>query len=129
VSTDQGTRLSELIWLTVEGCEGDVLIPKHTSGVDELTLRGVFQISRADFYFTPEGKFDPANVFNGRFADVKLSCHLTATRHNDIGFSSDDFLTIVDNLRAFEKTIRRERDAESLSVIHKASGVLALHLT
>ena len=93
--------------------EGDVLIPKHTTGSDELTLRGVFQISRSDFYFTPDGKFDPANVFNGRFADVKLSCLLSATRHRDFSFSSDDFPTVIDNLRGFEKLIRPERDAES----------------
>ncbi|KAG2088835.1 uncharacterized protein F5147DRAFT_780843 [Suillus discolor] len=85
-------------------------------------------VIRADFYFTREGKFDPANIFNGRFADVKLSCHLTATRHNDFGFSSDDFLTIVDNLRAFEKMIRRERDAEFLRTIHTASGVDSIRL-
>ena len=104
------------------------MIPKHTSGADELTLRGVFQISRADFYFTPDGKFDPANVFNGKFSDVKLSCHLTATRHNDFGFSSDDFATVIDNLRGFEKLIRREHDAKSLSPIHTALGLDSIKL-
>jgi hypothetical protein len=53
---------------------------------------------------------------------------LTATRHNDFGFSSDDFLAIVDNLRAFEEMIRREHDAESLSAIHTASGVDSIKL-
>jgi hypothetical protein len=110
------------------GREGDVLIPKHTSGGNERTLRGVFQISRADFYFTPDGNFNPANVFNGRFSDVKLSCHLTASRHNDFGFSLDDFTTVIDNLRGFEKLIRQQHDTESLSAVHTALGIDSIKL-
>jgi hypothetical protein len=109
--------------------EGDVLIPKNTAGDKELTLHVVFQISCSNFYFTPDANFDPANtMFNGKFVDAKLSCHLVPTRHKDFHFSSNDFPAIYDNLRAFEKLIQQDHESETLSAIHTAAGIDSIKL-
>jgi len=79
----------------------------------EFIICGVFEISRNDFYFTPDANSNPTNVFQGRFADVKLNCRLTAGLSQASKFSSDDFSTILDNIRAFEKLVPSERDYES----------------
>jgi hypothetical protein len=98
---------------------------------EEFIIRCVFQISRNDFYFTPDANFDPANVFQGRFADVKLNCRLTAGRDEDFTFSSEDFSAIVDNFRALEKLVTKERhgDYETLSVIQDSLGHRSIKLT
>ncbi|KAG1722366.1 hypothetical protein EDD22DRAFT_935595 [Suillus occidentalis] len=50
-------------------------------------------------------------MFNGKFADAKLSCHLVPTRHKDFRFSSDDFPAIYDNF-----------------AIHTAAGINSIKL-
>ncbi|OAX31960.1 hypothetical protein K503DRAFT_805633 [Rhizopogon vinicolor AM-OR11-026] len=65
------------------------------------------------FYFTPDANFDPANVFQERFADVKLNCRLTAGRDEAFKYSSEDFPAVLDNLRALEKLVPKERDYET----------------
>jgi hypothetical protein len=57
-----------------KGC--DVLVCRDTHS--EYILRGVFKIARNDFYFTPDGGYDPDNPFHTKFKDVKLNCRLTA---------------------------------------------------
>jgi hypothetical protein len=56
------------------------------------------QISRNDFYFTPDANFHAANVFQGRFADVEPNCRLTAGRDENFRFYSEEiFLHQTDN--------------------------------
>jgi len=37
-------------------------------------------------------------------------------------FSSDDFSAILDNIRAFEKLVPRERDYETVNIVHDPLG-------
>lgn len=99
------------------GRDGNILITKGLDHDEEFIIRGVFQISRNDFFFTPDGNFNPANIFHGRLADLKLSCRLVAGRSKSFKFSSRDFPAVLNNLSAFENLIPKERYYETLSVI------------
>ncbi|KAH7903004.1 hypothetical protein BJ138DRAFT_1120845 [Hygrophoropsis aurantiaca] len=112
------------------GLTGDVLVKKGT-GQEELVLSGLYGISRNDFYFTPDGGFNPANVFKGKFHDTKLSCHLIAVYHQrDIfRFAKDDFAAIIDNLRSFEKMIPKNRGDETISATGTITGIESIKLT
>jgi len=72
----------------------NILVVKGKDTDGEFIIQGVFQTSRNDFYFTPDVNFDPANVFQGCFADIKLNCRLTVGRDEDFTFSSQDFSVI-----------------------------------
>jgi hypothetical protein len=111
------------------GRDGNILIAKGRDDDQEFIIRGVFQISRNDFYFTPDANFDPANVFHGRLSDVKLSCRLTAGRNDSFKFASEDFPAILDNLNAFEKLVPSKTNYERLSVIHDSLGHRTIKLT
>jgi len=113
------------------GPKGNILIVKGRNLDEdaEFIIRGVFEISRNDFYFTPDANFNPTNVFQGRFADVKLNCRLTAGRSEAFKFSSDDFPAILDNIRAFEKLVPRERDYEVVSIVNDSLGHKSIKLT
>ncbi|KIK32139.1 hypothetical protein CY34DRAFT_27266 [Suillus luteus UH-Slu-Lm8-n1] len=93
--------------------DGNMLVVKGQDDNQEFIIRGVFQISRNDFYFTPDANFDPANVFHGHLAD----------------FSSDDFSAVLDNLRAFEKLVPSKKDYETFSVIYDSLGQRSIKLT
>ncbi|KAG2132148.1 uncharacterized protein EDB93DRAFT_1255334 [Suillus bovinus] len=111
------------------GWDGNILIAKGRDDDQEFIVRGVFQISRNNFYFMPDANFDLANIFHGRLSDVKLSCRLTAGRNDLFKFASEDFPAILDNLRAFEKLVPSKRDYETLSVIHDSLGHRTIKLT
>ncbi|KAG2082310.1 hypothetical protein BD769DRAFT_1683300 [Suillus cothurnatus] len=111
------------------GRDGNILITKGLNYDEEFIIRSVFQISRDDFHFTPDGDFNPANVFHGRLADLKLSCQLTAGRSKAFEFSLEDFPSILSNLSAFEKLVPRERLYETLSVIQGTVGRRSIKLT
>jgi hypothetical protein len=104
------------------GRDGNILITKGLDYDEEFIIRGVFEISRNNFFFTPDGDFSPANIFHGRFTDLKLSCQLTAGRSKAFKFSSKDFSTVVNNLSAFENLVPKERHYETVSVIQDAIG-------
>jgi hypothetical protein len=110
------------------GKDGNILI---TKGLDdeEFIIHGVFQISRNDFFFTPDGNFNPSNVFHGRLADWKLSCQLTAACSKTFDFSSEDFPTVLNNVSAFENLVPKERHYETLSVIRGTVGHRSIKLT
>jgi hypothetical protein len=91
------------------GRQKNILVVKGKDTDEEFIIRGVFQTSRNNFHFTPDANFDPENVFQGRFADVKLNCRLTAGRDEDFTFSSQDFSAIADNFRALERLVTKER--------------------
>lgn len=114
----------------IGGQDGNILVSKG-GGLQptEFIIRGVFEISRNDFNFTPDANFNPSNIFHGRFADVKLSCHLTAGRDNAFQFSSEDFPDVIDNLTHFEGLIPRATEYEKLSVIHNLLGQRSVKLT
>ncbi|KAG1908162.1 uncharacterized protein F5891DRAFT_1179681 [Suillus fuscotomentosus] len=111
------------------GRDGNILITKGLDHNEEFIICSVFQISRDDFCFTPDGNFNPANVFHGRLADLKLSCRLIAGRSKAFEFSSDDFSAVVSNLSAFEKSAPRERSHKTFSVIQDTIGRRSIKLT
>ncbi|KAG1883850.1 hypothetical protein F4604DRAFT_1920366 [Suillus subluteus] len=114
----------------IGGQDGNILVTKR-GGLQpaEFIIRGVFEISRNDFNFTPDGNFNPSNVFHGRFADIKLSCQLTAGRNDAFRFSSEDFPDVLDNLTHFEGLIPRAREYEKFSVVHNSLGQRSIKLT
>ncbi|KAG1728760.1 uncharacterized protein EDB91DRAFT_1086000 [Suillus paluster] len=101
-------RLIHHVKYFIGGQDGNILISKG-GGLQptEFIIRGMFKISHNDFNFTPDANFNPLNVFHGCFADVKLSCHLTAGHNNAFRFSSEDFPDVLDNLAYFEGLIPR----------------------
>ncbi|KAG2138762.1 hypothetical protein BD769DRAFT_1384533 [Suillus cothurnatus] len=111
------------------GRDGNILVVKGRDDDQEFITRGVFQISRNDFYFTPDANFDPANIFHGRLADVKLNCRLTGGRNENFKFSSDDFPAVLDNFRAFERLVPSKKDYETFSVIYDSLGHRSIKLT
>ncbi|KAG1907217.1 uncharacterized protein F5891DRAFT_1181513 [Suillus fuscotomentosus] len=123
-------RLIRHVEYFIGGQDGNILVSKG-GGLQptEFIIRGVFEISRNDFNFTPDGNFNPSNVFHGRFADVKLSCQLTAARNDSFRFSSEDFPDILDNLAHFEGLIPRPEEYDKLSVIHNSLGQRSIKLT
>ncbi|KAG1801802.1 hypothetical protein EV424DRAFT_1545375 [Suillus variegatus] len=108
---------------------GNILITKGLDHNEEFIICGVFQVSHDDFYFTLDGNFNPANVFHGHLADLKLSCQLIAGRSKAFKYSLDDFSAIVSSLSAFEKLAPRERSHETLSVIWDTIGCRSIKLT
>ncbi|KIJ09101.1 hypothetical protein PAXINDRAFT_17803 [Paxillus involutus ATCC 200175] len=108
---------------------GDVLVIKGIDIDVEFIVRGVFQISRNDFYFTADANFDPANVFHGKFADVKLSCRLSAARSEEFKWAAEDYSTAIDNIRSFEKMIGKETGSEVTSIIQETLGKPSIKLT
>ncbi|KAI5993858.1 hypothetical protein EDD15DRAFT_2366928 [Pisolithus albus] len=102
------------------GKNGDVLIRKNAD--TEFTLKGVFLIARNDFYFTPDGNFDPANSFSSRFQDTKLSCRLAAPTSPDYQLFNDDFPKCVNNLRSLEKMIKPNKETELMSGLTEHLG-------
>ncbi|KAG1820128.1 hypothetical protein EV424DRAFT_1539545 [Suillus variegatus] len=123
-------RLIRHVEYFIGGQDGNILISKGGPGLQakEFIIRGVFEISRNDFGFTPDANFNPSNVFHGRFSDVKLSCQLTAGRHDMFRFSSEDFPDVIDNIGDFEGLIPRERDYERLSAVHVSLGQRSIKL-
>ncbi|KAG0694912.1 P-loop containing nucleoside triphosphate hydrolase protein [Suillus ampliporus] len=80
-------RLIRHVEYFIGGQDGNILINKGGElQPTECIIRGVFEISRNDFNFTPDANFNPSNIFHGRFADIKLSCHLTAGCNNAFQF-------------------------------------------
>ncbi|KAG2143105.1 hypothetical protein BD769DRAFT_1383102 [Suillus cothurnatus] len=111
------------------GHDGNILVVKGRDDDQGFITQGVFQISRNDFYFMPDANFDPANIFNGCLADVKLNCRLTGGHNENFKFSSDDFPTVLDNFHAFERLVPSKKDYETFSVIYDSLGHRSIKLT
>ncbi|KAG0695959.1 hypothetical protein DFH29DRAFT_1004996 [Suillus ampliporus] len=111
------------------GQNGNILIVKGRNSDEEFIVHGVYEISQNDFYLMPDTNFNPTNVFQGHFADVQLNCRLMAGCSEAFKFSSEDFSAILDNIQVFEKLIPRERDYETLSMIHNSLGHRSIKLT
>ncbi|KIJ09216.1 hypothetical protein PAXINDRAFT_17684 [Paxillus involutus ATCC 200175] len=101
---------------------GNIIITKGSETEDEFILRGVFQISRNDFYFNPDANFNPANVFHGCFADVKLSCRLTVPHGEDFCYTINDYATTIENICALQKLAHKPEAEEYVSIIQEALG-------
>ncbi|KAH7926342.1 hypothetical protein BV22DRAFT_1128233 [Leucogyrophana mollusca] len=121
-------NLADLAEFFLGGRSGDVLVAKHSSK-EEFILRGLFEISRSDFFFTPDGNFDPANDFNAKLADVKLACRLIGANHSTFDFSKQDFPSIVNNIHSLEKLIHKEKGYEIHSAVQSTGGIDALKLS
>ncbi|KAG1819468.1 uncharacterized protein BJ212DRAFT_1478704 [Suillus subaureus] len=104
------------------GRDGNILITKGLDYDEEFIIHGVFKISRNNFFFTPDGNFNPANVFHGHLADLELSCQLTAGHSKAFKFLSKDFPAVVNNLSAFKNLVPKERYYETVSVIQDTIG-------
>ncbi|KAG2064846.1 hypothetical protein BDR04DRAFT_1177456 [Suillus decipiens] len=126
------TTMPRLVYRTAYfagGKDGNILITKGQDNDEEFIIRSVFQISRNNFHFTPDTNYDPANVFHGRLADLKLHCQLTAGRNEAFKFSSKDFSAICENLNTFKKSVPRPRYYEMHSVIWDTIGHRSIKLT
>jgi len=121
-------RLIRHVEYFIGGWDGNILVSKGGLQAKEFIIRGVFEISRNDFNFTPDANFNPSNVFHGRFSDVKLSCRLIAGRNDRFRFSSEDFPDVLDNIAHFEGLIPRERDYEKLSAVSVSLGQRSIRL-
>ncbi|KAG2087595.1 hypothetical protein BD769DRAFT_1680709 [Suillus cothurnatus] len=121
-------RLIRHVEYFIGGRDGNILVSKGGLQAKEFIIRGVFEISRNDFNFTPDANFNPSNVFHGRFSDVKLSCQLIAGRNDRFRFSSEDFPDVLDNIAHFEGLIPRERDYEKLSAVSVSLGQRSIRL-
>ncbi|KAF8120376.1 hypothetical protein EV363DRAFT_1303312 [Boletus edulis] len=103
------------------GKTADVLVVK--GGADaEFTLRGVYQIARNDFYFTPDGNFDPANSFGSKFQDIKLSCRLGAPAFSVFQFAQNDYPACIQNFVGIEKLIKHDKNDEVMSTMSQHLG-------
>ncbi|KAF8119737.1 hypothetical protein EV363DRAFT_1409501 [Boletus edulis] len=109
------------------GKTSDILVRKDA--FSEFILRGVFQIARNDFYFTPDGNYDPDNTFSSRFQDVKLNCRLACSTSSLFPFAITDFSKYIDNLRSCEKLIKSYKGDEVNSSIYFHLGKSQLKLT
>ncbi|KAG2092940.1 uncharacterized protein F5147DRAFT_779504 [Suillus discolor] len=90
-------RLIQHVEYFIGGQDGNILISKGGRlQPTEFIIHGVFEISRNDFNLTPDGNFNPSNVFHGHFADMRLSCQLTAGHNDAFRFSSEDFPDILE---------------------------------
>ncbi|KAF8425809.1 hypothetical protein L210DRAFT_3653056 [Boletus edulis BED1] len=102
------------------GKVSDILMRKDTQS--EFVMRGVYQIARNDFFFTPDGNFDPANTFGSRFQDVKLSCRLIPPTSSDFDFTIKDYPICLQNLRSIERLVALGKNQETLGAIAEHLG-------
>ena len=95
--------------------KGEILAPKDKDAkFSEFILTGVFEIDPRSFFMTSDGKWNCNNPLNTRFEQVKPTCHLLPVmRNEDFSFSTNDFPTILSNLRAM-KDPRKSRDTYSV---------------
>lgn len=98
------------------GQSSDVIVFKDNAE-SEFILSGIFQIAHNDFFFTPDGNFDPGNSYNIRFHDAKLSCRLAAPPPRHFPFATTDFPSCINTLHSLEKLIKHEKNDEILSAI------------
>lgn len=109
-------NLTQVIKFQTSKNSSDILIHKETNM--EFILQGVFLIACSDFFLTPDANFDPENVLNMHFQDVKLSCHLTSpTTPTHFPFTISDFPKCISNLHSIEKTVKLEKEVEIVSAI------------
>ncbi|KIM64607.1 hypothetical protein SCLCIDRAFT_23337 [Scleroderma citrinum Foug A] len=104
------------------GGHGDILGVKNLDSNVEFVFSGVFQIAWNDFFFTPDAHFDPANLYNGHFSDIKLTCCLTQVKNDDFSFATKHYSTVIDNIRAFEKLAGVPNGANVISTIYEELG-------
>ena len=93
---------------------GNILVVKHGDNV-EFILQGVFQVTHNNFFFTPDGCFNPTNTLNTRFQDVKLNCQLTIPQANSFPFAIADYPMCIENLRMIKKIIKYDKKSKVMS--------------
>ncbi|KAG1816117.1 uncharacterized protein BJ212DRAFT_1299940 [Suillus subaureus] len=88
----------------------------YYAAMPKLTHHAEFFAGRCDsnMLVVKDANFDPANVFHGHLADVKLNYRLTA---------------VLDNLCAFEKLVPSKKDYKTFSVIYDSLGQRSIKLT
>jgi hypothetical protein len=110
------------------GTSSDILVSRRSTN-NEFILHGVYQIARNEFYFNPDGSFDPPNAFRSYFQDVKLGCRLTAPLSSVFEFAQDDFPACIENLRGLEKLIKHNNGEEVISSMSERLGTAQFTLT
>ena len=98
------------------GQSSDVLVIRH-GGDEEFILQGVFQIACNEFFFTLDRSFNPLNMLNSHFQDVKLSCCLTCPAPKTFPFTVMDFSKCIDNLCNLEKVIKIKKKDQIMSTL------------
>ncbi|KAG6369791.1 hypothetical protein JVT61DRAFT_13562 [Boletus reticuloceps] len=108
---------------------GDIIVVKNSNN-SEVTLKGVFQIARNDFFLNPDGNFDPENVLGSRFQDTKLNCRLAPPSPSDFTFAQDNYPACLTNIRALEKLIKLNKHEEIISCLqHSLLGFNQIKLS
>lgn len=103
----------------------DVLVPKKNNrDLSEFILTGVFEVDRCNFFMTSDGKWTSENAVKSRFHQVKPSCLLLPVRrHPEFAFSSNDYPSIVENIRAIESSTNPRKSKEDASILINDSGI------
>jgi hypothetical protein len=98
---------------------GDALVAKDSDKpISEFVLAGVFQVDARNFFMTSDGKWNANNPYGTRFDQVKPSCHLLPIqRDTDFHYSSEDFATVIANIKAIENLANPRKTREHISVV------------
>lgn len=98
---------------------GDILIPKDpNSDLSEFVLAGIFEIDGRNFFMTSDGKWNSSNPIGTEFFQVKPSCLLLPVQRDpDFIFSSNDFSSIIANIRAIETLANPRKSHDITSII------------
>lgn len=112
--------------------KGDVLVPKDMNTNDslqEFILTGVFQIDGRNFFMTSDGKWNPNNPIGTRFDQAKGICHISSVQRDpEFSIFSNDFPSLINNLRAIEHLTNPRKSPETNSVIiGDSSGIKLTH--
>ena len=109
--------------------KGDILISKdEDSDLSEFVLAGIFKIDARNFFMTSDGKWN-SNSSVGNFFQVKPSCLLVPIQRNsDLSLFSNDFPSIIGNIRAIEAITDPKKGHNITSIIANDSST-AMKLT
>ena len=103
--------------------KGEILVPTKSQSLSEFLLTGIFQIDARSFFLTSDGKWNSNNTLGTRFDQVKPSCHLSSVQHNtDLAFSTEDYPSIVANIREIENLPGHHKNREIHSILIEEPG-------
>ena len=104
--------------------KGEILVPKNnTNNISELVFAGVYEIDARNYFMTSDGKWNSNNPLGTRFDQVKPSCHLSSVQHNtDLAFSTEDYPSIVANIREIENLPGHHKNREIHSILIEEPG-------
>ena len=112
--------------------KGEMLVPKDPDKKNsEFILTGILEIDAKNFFMTSDGKWNSNNALGTRLDQVKPSCHLLPVQRDDeFSFSTNDYSTILTNIRSIENLAnpRKSRDTHS-AIIENPGQTSTIRLT